>query len=120
MKTRLIRQRLMRHRRQLILRYRDELDRADEIDKAESEDVERATEKWDAQTLARLGEADAQQLAEVIAALRRLEDGTYGMCLTCDAPISEERLDALPTARMCIECADESRPTRPVRIRRTA
>ena len=120
MKTRLIRQRLMRHRRTLLLRYRDELDRADEIDKAESEEVERATEKWDAQTLAQLGEADARQLGEVIAALGRLEDGTYGTCATCEEPIGDERLDALPTARMCIECADESRPTRRVRVRRTA
>lgn len=110
----------MRHRKQLFLRYRDELDRADEIDKAESEEVERATEKWDVQTLARLGEADARSLAEVIAALRRLDDGNYGTCENCEEPIGDERLDALPTARMCIECADESRPTRPVRIRRTA
>lgn len=120
MKTRLIRQRLMRHRRQLLLRYRDELERADELNKADSEEVERATEVWDAQTLASLGEADARQLSAVVAALRRLEDGTYGRCLTCKEPISEERLDALPTAQLCIECADESRPTRPVRVRRTA
>jgi RNA polymerase-binding protein DksA len=120
MKTRLIRQRLMRHRNQLLARYHDELQRADEIDKHESEDVERATEKWDVQTLASLGEADARTLGDVIAALRRLEDGTYGKCLTCEEPISDERLDALPTAQRCIECADESRPTRPVRARRTA
>src|SRR5438067_10577661 len=120
MKTRLIRQRLMRHRNQLLARYHDELERADEIERQDSEEVERATEKWDAQTLARLGEADRRALSEVIEALRRLDEGTYGKCLTCQTSIGDDRLDALPTAQRCMECADESRPTRPVRISRTA
>lgn len=99
----------MRQRHQLMLRYRDELERAD--DRAlESEEVERATEKWDAAVVARLGETDARILGDVVAALRRLEGGTYGSCLTCGEAISEARLDALPTASLCIECAEEARP----------
>ena len=38
------------------------------------------------------------------AALRRLDDGTYGFCEDCLAPISEPRLKALPFVRRCIEC----------------
>lgn len=40
---------------------------------------------------------------EVDAALQRVEDGTYGSCEACGKPIGEERLDAFPMARFCIE-----------------
>ena len=115
MRTRLIRQRLMRQRRQLLVRYRDELDRVDEqMSARDSEEVERATEQWDATVVARLGETDARVLGDVVAALRRLDDGTYGRCQICEDEIGDHRLDALPTATMCIECATEARhPTRP-------
>ena len=104
----------MRQRRQLLLRYRDELDRADEqMSARDSEEVERATEQWDATVVARLGETDARVLGDVVAALRRLDDGTYGRCQICEEEISDQRLDALPTATMCIECATESRTSRP-------
>ncbi len=104
----------MRQRRQLLLRYRDELDRADEqMNARDAEEVERATEQWDATVVARLGETDARVLGDVVAALRRLDDGTYGTCQICEQKISEQRLDALPTAAMCIECANEAGTSRP-------
>ncbi len=37
-------------------------------------------------------------------ALQRIEDGTFGFCHECGAPIDEERLDAVPHARLCIAC----------------
>lgn len=39
------------------------------------------------------------------AALARLDEGTYGVCERCGRPIAEERLEALPYATTCIECA---------------
>jgi RNA polymerase-binding protein DksA len=38
-------------------------------------------------------------------ALKRLETGTYGLCESCGQPIDMERLEALPQATECIECA---------------
>jgi RNA polymerase-binding protein DksA len=119
MQTRLIRQRLMKHRNLLLARYRNELERIDEqLDSVETEDVERATELWDTQVLSRIGDTDAQMLREVVDALRRLDAGTYGTCATCGERIGNARLDAVPTATLCIGCADEGRPTR--RVRRSA
>ena len=46
-----------------------------------------------------------QQLAEIEGAERRVADGTYGTCETCGAPIGAARLEARPTARVCIACA---------------
>ena len=45
------------------------------------------------------------QLAEIEVAERRVADGTYGTCETCGDPIGEARLEARPTARVCIGCA---------------
>jgi RNA polymerase-binding protein DksA len=44
-------------------------------------------------------------LGLIDAALKRIEDGTYGICVNCGRPISEERLEALPWAEFCIDCA---------------
>lgn len=54
------------------------------------------------------GERRAAQLREIDAALRRIDDGSYGDCERCDAPINPRRLDADPTARLCIDCASSA------------
>lgn len=46
-------------------------------------------------------------LAQVDAALQRLDEGTYGMCARCGQPIAAERLEALPYATLCITCQAE-------------
>jgi DnaK suppressor protein len=48
--------------------------------------------------------ADSQRTA-ILAALQRIEDGTYGICISCGRPIGAERLEARPEAATCIECA---------------
>ncbi|MFD4183997.1 TraR/DksA family transcriptional regulator [Rhodococcus sp. NPDC058514] len=50
--------------------------------------------------------ADARQdLDELTGAEHRLDAGTYGACEKCGRPIGDERLDALPAVRRCIDCA---------------
>lgn len=51
------------------------------------------------------------RLDEIDAAIERFGHGSYGRCETCGGPISAERLDALPAARQCIDCAMH-RPTK--------
>ncbi len=41
-------------------------------------------------------------------AVRRFEEGTYGICEVCGRQISAQRLEALPQARLCIECAQKA------------
>ena len=53
-------------------------------------------------TVTALG-GDPERYAE--AALARLADGTFGRCERCSARIGEARLEARPTARLCIDCA---------------
>jgi DnaK suppressor protein len=54
------------------------------------------------------GQRRAVQLREIEAALRRIDDGSYGNCERCEEPIDPRRLDADPTARLCIDCASNS------------
>jgi DnaK suppressor protein len=46
---------------------------------------------------------------EVLAALERIEQGTYGKCESCGETIPIERLEALPTARLCVSCKQSAR-----------
>lgn len=50
------------------------------------------------------GNLAAHDLAQVLAALHRLEEGRYGQCLDCGNMIDEDRLTALPAAPYCIAC----------------
>lgn len=63
-----------------------------------------AAEEWDAT----LDEAELAQAArerdEIVAALRRIREGTYGDCLECGRPIPVHRIEAVPTAALCAAC----------------
>jgi RNA polymerase-binding protein DksA len=52
-----------------------------------------------------LAQNEEQLLEEVEAALERIEAGSFGSCELCGREIPKQRLDALPHAATCIECA---------------
>lgn len=45
-----------------------------------------------------------EELAQVLAARRRLQEGHYGQCTECSKPIDLRRLEALPAAALCLTC----------------
>ena len=51
-----------------------------------------------------LGNGDRRLLREVVTALQKIDDGSFGTCERCSEPIAEKRLEALPFARYCINC----------------
>jgi RNA polymerase-binding protein DksA len=62
-----------------------------------------ATATFDRELEYGLEENSEQVLAAIEAALRRIDDGTYGTCVKCGRPIGEERLEARPWATLCID-----------------
>jgi DnaK suppressor protein len=52
----------------------------------------------------RLGERESQAVADIDQALLRIEEGSYGICQSCNKPIDERRLEAVPTARYDAAC----------------
>ena len=56
------------------------------------------------------------ELAQIVQALRRLDDGTYGLCEDCGEPVDTRRLRALPATPYCTACqAIHERPAMPRR-----
>lgn len=105
------RERLLSRRAQLLHRFRYANELADELASDRTvEVIDRANDQWDAHVLSKLGDAETKQLSAVIGALRRLAAGTYGTCLRCQHRIAAARLDALPEAALCAECARYPHP----------
>jgi DnaK suppressor protein len=57
-----------------------------------------------------VSETVRRELAEIDAALLRIEQGRYGTCQSCGGPLGLQRLRALPEARYCIACSGNRPP----------
>jgi DnaK suppressor protein len=68
-------------------------------------DPEGATIAFERQHIAALVSQAREHLAEIDSALRKLDDGSYGVCEICGQPVGDERLAARPTATRCVRCA---------------
>ena len=51
-------------------------------------------------------ERDTKKLMQIGAALRRIDDGDFGICLDCEEAISPKRLTAVPWAGYCLHCQE--------------
>jgi DnaK suppressor protein len=61
------------------------------------------TETFEMEKNVSLREQVDDELREIEAAFQRLERGTYGTCQACGKPIGDERLEAMPATRFCVE-----------------
>ena len=68
-------------------------------------DPEGATIAYERQHVSALLDQAREQLTSIIAAIKRLDDGSYGRCTRCGRPIPADRLAARPTATTCVSCA---------------
>ena len=59
----------------------------------------------DQQMVLELRRRKKRQLSDVVNALKRIEQGNYGVCIFCGKEISFERLDAFPEVQTCVVCA---------------
>jgi DnaK suppressor protein len=70
------------------------------------DDMDDATEEQLRGMDLELGNRERRHLREIDAALRRMEDGTYGVCEATGEPIPYRRLEAMPTARYTVEARE--------------
>lgn len=68
-------------------------------------DPEGATIGFERAQAAALAERALATIEDADAALERLRRGTYGVCERCGEPIPPARLEARPTARLCVSCS---------------
>jgi RNA polymerase-binding protein DksA len=66
------------------------------------------TDNYEVENTLGLMESERSILEEIVDALDRIQDGTYGVCEQGGEPIPIERLEAIPWARCCVRCASRS------------
>ncbi len=69
-----------------------------------ADETERADKIAEAAVEHQLGYSEAKLLEKIEYALKRLDEGSYGICDDCGGPIGIERLKAKPSVSLCIEC----------------
>jgi DnaK suppressor protein len=69
---------------------------------------EQAVEAGDDEPLLAQENLVLERIAAVQAAIKRVDEGHYGICLTCGEKITPDRLFAMPEATQCISCATEA------------
>ena len=99
-----LRLRINRHRMDAVI------DR--ELDDEAAAAVENATKDMLAVTL----ERERRTLDEVESALIRMKKGEYGTCDLCGTEIPKARLEALPWARLCVQCAERATNSKSFRV----
>jgi DnaK suppressor protein len=62
----------------------------------------------DADRIEAMLEVTSQQRGAVMAALKRIDGGTYGQCVDCGKPVPEGRLEARPEAARCVQCQSKT------------
>lgn len=65
---------------------------------------EQAVEREDDEVLEARGKFEYEELQAIDAALARIKNDAYGICLNCQCEISDERLEAVPFATLCRKC----------------
>ena len=78
-------------------------DATSEFSIADTHPADVGTETFEREKAVSMLEDVERQLEDVEHAFHRLGDGTYGTCEACGRPIPEERLEAQPATRFCIE-----------------
>lgn len=63
-----------------------------------------ATDAYDREFSLGLASNDRNALLQIDDALKRIEEGVFGVCQMCRKPIAKVRLKALPFARLCLKC----------------
>jgi DnaK suppressor protein len=99
------------HYKKLLEAKRNELlrgtsDREEIAIESAAEDFDRLQQQLNREVAIRNLDRQSALLKNVQAALTRIEEETFGICLRCDEPIPEKRLNALPWAAYCVACQE--------------
>jgi len=102
-----MRESLQHKRQEMLNRYKRDLRVGQETSDDGTDDiVDRANNSYHRELMFSLSDTDRVQLLQIEAALKRSENGTFGKCVHCGQPIALQRLQAIPWARLCIDCQE--------------
>ncbi len=78
-----------------------------DVDAAAADIADRAASSYTKEFLFHQSNADRQLLQMVEGALARIQEGTFGQCISCGNEIKTKRLEAVPWTRYCIPCQEK-------------
>lgn len=100
--------RLLEMKKQILREISEDLRQGREGAKDDGMDTyDLASEERDREISFILSDREREKLQAVEEALERIEEGTYGICESCDSEIAAGRLEALPFTRVCVSCQSE-------------
>lgn len=79
-----------------------------ELSSYDNHPAEIASELFDIEHQMALKKHQENEIKEIDKSIEKIEDGTYGLCESCEKHIDPRRLELLPQAKLCIDCARES------------
>jgi DnaK suppressor protein len=99
------REKLLQMRRNLLQEVRDASAASRELGQDGVPDIgDMSSTTYNRDVLLNLSEAQRQTVRDIDAALERIAEGEYGICMRCEEEISPRRLAVRPFSRYCIEC----------------
>lgn len=66
--------------------------------------AETGTDNFELETALNIASGESAWLREISDALKRINDGSYGVCEMCKEQIPRKRLEVFPSARYCVQC----------------
>ncbi len=87
--------------RESTIRNRDEI-----VVENAPDTIDRVQRNSDRELAVRQIQFDFDRLQSIRVALQRVDDGTYGICLRCDAAMGRKRLNVVPWALYCVKCQE--------------
>lgn len=108
-----IREHLLMRRKALLAAFSKRREAGEAVSDAGPRDEADESVRLEAQDEAfRLAESDSREVRMIDAALARMREDSYGVCVECGDEIEEKRLVALPTAARCMSCQEAAEPAR--------
>ena len=106
-RVRVFRDKLLDRREGLVGQVQEaELYSRERDSEATQDPADMAANAYTKELLVSMSDNDRQLLNLIDEALERIEDGGYGKCAHCGAPLPDKRLEAVPWARHCLTCQD--------------
>ena len=99
-----IREILVRQRRQLVSMMQTTQAQMADKQSGLADVIDQATEGFEDELALGVLKIEAAQIEDIVAAIARIDEGSYGLCQDCGKPIPRTRLEVLPFALRCLSC----------------
>ena len=104
--------RLLAQMRETITRTIEEKKKLDLPEAEVGDSIDQAYQSLEKEILFEFSDNEMANLGDIEAALRKTENGTYGVCEHCQSSIEQKRMRAMPAARYCLACQTGSEKQR--------